>query len=314
MSNASHLIERAAARLAASGAVPGQLSPTSPGVIPGAIPGGGIPGSAPPGFGVEPLAGPSFQPLNGARPGVALELLQAAGLMTDGAGRSRISEELWLVQRQVLRTAFGTAGVAALVAETAASFPNLLLVTSARPGEGKSFAALNLAASIARQGDHPVLLIDTDVKDQSLTRLVGLQDSPGLLDLAADGTLDPTRLDQPTDIAGLSMLPIGHVRVRGADLLASRHVGRLLHGIARRQPERLVILDGAPCLATSDPAALAPLMGQILFVVEAERTQRPDVEAALDLIAECPAITLVLNKMQQAGGNAFGAYAPYYTS
>jgi protein-tyrosine kinase len=303
MPNAPHLIERAAARLAAAGAIPGQLSPISAGA-----------GRS---VGLEPLDAPPYQPpspSSPSRPAIARGLLEKAGLMTDQAGRSRISEELWLVQRQVLRTAFAPAG-ATLAAEPAGAFPNLLLVTSARPGEGKSFTALNLAASIARQGDHPVLLIDTDVKEHSLTRLLGLSEEPGLLDCAADDTLDAPRLDHPTEVNGLSVLPIGRGQhTKGSDLLASRHVGRLLNGIARRQTDRLVILDGAPCLATSDPAALAPLMGQIIFVVEAERTQRPHVEAALDLIGECPSITLVLNKMQQGGGNAFGAYAPYYTS
>ena len=235
--------------------------------------------------------------------------------MTDQAGRSRISEELWLVQRQILRTAFPPAGSIPPINGTGGAYSTLLMVTSARPGEGKSFTALNLAASIARQADHPVLLIDTDVKEHSLSRTLGLVEAPGLLDCAADGTLDPMRLEYPTEVGGLSVLPIGRgLHTRSSDLLASRHVGRLLNGMARRQPERLVILDGAPCLATSDPAALAPLMGQILFVVEAERTQKANVEAALDLIQDCPAITLVLNKMQQAAGNAFGAYAPYYTS
>ena len=312
MPNAPHLIERAAARLAASGAVPGQLSPAPP--VPGTIPGGDI---SPETLGAGPLGATAFASPHTApaRPMIAVALLEKAGLMTDEVGRSRISEELWLVQRQILRTAFTAAGSIPASAELAGAYPNLLMVTSAKPGEGKSFTALNLAASIARQGDHPVLLIDTDVKERSLSHTLGLAEAPGLLDCAANGTLDPVRLDYPTEVGGLSVLPIGQGHhTRGSDLLASRHVGRLLNGMARRQPERLVILDGAPCLATSDPAALAPLMGQILFVVEAERTQRSHVEAALDLIQECPAITLVLNKMQQAGGNAFGAYAPYYTS
>ena len=312
MPNAPHLIERAAARLAAAGAVPGQLSPAPP--IPVGAPGGGIGTDA---LAAASLGASAFPPPHSvsARETIGLALLQKAGLMMDEAGRSRISEELWLVQRQILRTAFTAAGSIPASAELAGAYPNLLMVTSARPGEGKSFTALNLAASIARQGDHPVLLVDTDVKEHSISHGLGLTEVAGLLDCAADGALDPTRLDLPTDVAGLSILPIGRGQhTRGSDLLASRHVGRLLNGMARRHPERLVILDGAPCLATSDPAALAPLMGQILFVVEAERTQRSHVEAALDLIQECPAITLVLNKMQQAGGNAFGAYAPYYTS
>lgn len=305
MANASHLIERAAARLAASGALPGRLFPVPPGVDAGAASLNGTRESAP------GVAAPAY-------PAIGLGPLQEAGLIGDQAGRSRISEELWLVQRQTLRAAFALVGsprdAHGAELEAAAAPPNLLLVTSARPGEGKSFTALNLAAGIARQGDHPVLLIDADVKARSLTDILGLRTAPGLLDAAADGGLDVAHLERPTEVERLSILPTGTVRARGSDLLASRHVGRLLHGVARRQPQRLVILDGAPCLATSDPAALAPLMGQIILVVEAERTQRAHVETALDLIQDCPAITLLLNKMRQGGGHAFGTYAPYYTS
>ncbi len=288
MSNESHLIERAAARLVS--AVPGAL--------------GSVPATAP-----GPLEASVSAPRDAARPpAVPLALLERAGLMAGTANRDRIAEELWLVQRQVLRAAFAPAGP-----ETGA-YPNLLMVTSPRAGEGKSFTALNLAASIARQGDHPVLLIDADAKAASLSELVALRQAPGLLDLAGEGSLDAARLEHPTALDRLSILPVGRVRARGSDLLASRHVAQLLHGLARRQSDRLVILDAPPCLVTSDPAALARIVGQIILVVEAERTQRAQVEAALDLIQDCPAINLVLNKMQHDGGHAFGAYAPYYTS
>ncbi len=292
MPNAPHLIERAAARLAAAGTLPGALA-------------------APPASG--DAAGlretPASAPRDGARQAlVPLALLKRAGLLADTANRGRSAEELRLIQRQILRTAFAPASP-----ETGAH-PNLLMVTSAAPKEGKSFTALNLAASIALQGDHPVLLIDADAKATSLSELVALSKAPGLLDLIAEEELDAVRLEHPTTLGRLSILPNGRARTHSSDLLASRHAAQLLHELARRRPDRLVILDAPPCLITSDPAALAPAMGQIILVVEAERTQRAQVEAALDLIQDCPAITLVLNKMQHDGSHAFGAYATYNAS
>ncbi|MBV9777894.1 MAG: hypothetical protein JO143_12680 [Acetobacteraceae bacterium] len=275
MANAPHLIERAAARLAAAGATQAALV-------------------APP-----PPLGAACPPV------VPRAALERAGLM---AGHGHAAEELWLIQRQILRAAFAPPG-----AEPAGQ-PNLFMVTSARPGEGKSFAALNLAASVALQGDHPVLLVDADAKDAALSAQIGLSEAPGLLDLAAEGGLDAGRLEHPTALGRLAILPLGRGRGRGADLLASRSVAQLLHGLARRQAERLVILDAPPCLASSDPAALAPVVGQVMVVVEAERTQRAEVEAALDLIQDCPAINLVLNKMRHGGGHAFGGHAPYVAS
>ncbi len=285
MPDAPHLIERAAARLASTGAIQG-----GPGAAPADADAAAFLGVAPPSHDATPL------------PVVPRAALERAGLI---AARGRAAEELWLIQRQVLRAAFRPADAGAP--------PNLLMVTSARAGEGKSFTALNLAASVALQGDHPALLIDADPKGESLSARVGLREAPGLLD-AAEGGFDARRLEHPTALGRLSILPVGQTRGRGADLLASRSVAQLLHGLARRPAERLVVLDAPPCLANSDPAALAPMAGQIILVVEAERTQRAEVEAALDLIQDCPAVTLVLNKMRHDGGHAFGAYAPYSAS
>ena len=73
-----------------------------------------------------------------------------------------------------------------------------------------------------------------------------------------------------TGIEKLSLLPIGKERGRSSELFASRDMSRLIH-VGRRYSDRMLILDTAPCLSTSDPAALAPIVGQVLFVVEAER-------------------------------------------
>src|SRR5579859_284215 len=240
------------------------------------------------------------------RPAVDLATLERAGLFDWTRGRSRISEEFRLAQRQLLRTAFSP--------PAEAGFSNLLLVTSARPGEGKSFTALNLACSVALQGDHRVLLIDSDAKRDSLCQALGLGDAPGILDLASDPTLDVSRLILHTEIEHLSILPVGQERGRSSELFASREMTQLVQRLGRRYSDRLVILDAAPCLSTSDPAALAPIVGQILFVVEAERTQRDEVEAALDLVQACPQIMMLLNKVQMSTRYTFGAYSNYYSS
>lgn len=288
MPSSGHLIERAAERLVRSGRVPGYPSPDR----------------AP----LKETASALKKEAPGApKPVIGMTQLLAAGLIGDNVARSRIAEELWLVQRQVLRTAFAGKKPELLTS-------NLLMVSSARPGEGKTFTALNLAASIARQGDHRVLLIDADIKQQSLSDQLGQRDVEGLLDLIGDVTLDPSETSVMTAIDNLCFLPIGCIRQRSSDLLSGKQAARLLQGLAQRERDRLVIVDLSPCLATSDAAAIAPIVGQILFIVEAERTQRREVESSLDLLQECPTITLLLNKMQQsAGARGFGAYSPYYS-
>ena len=240
-------------------------------------------------------------------PFVDMTSLFRAGMIDWNRVRSRVSEEFRLVQRQIVRTAFTAAG-----AEP--GFSNLLMITSSIPGEGKSFTSLNLAACIARQRDHHVLLIDIDSKRDSFCMALGLGDAPGLLDLAANPDLDASQVMAKTAIENLTVLPIGIERDLGPELFASKQMTKLIQAIGRRYADRLIVLDAPPTLSTSDPAALAPIVGQILFVVEAERTQREEVESSLDLLQACPTITLLLNKVQVQTRYTFGAYSTYYTS
>jgi receptor protein-tyrosine kinase len=260
-------------------------------------------------FAGSSLASRTADPAAGALQGpVSIDAvsLERAGMVDWSRTRTRISEEFRLVQRQILRSAFGPG------AEP--GFSNLLLVTSARPGEGKSFMSTNLAGSIARQGDHHVLLIDSDSKRDSICYSFGLSQARGLLDLAANPKLDPAPLIVKTPIERLSILPVGRERERSAELFSTKEMTRLIQSLGRRYADRLLILDAPPCLSTSDPAVLSQVVGQILFVVEADRTQRDEIEASLDLIQACPSITLVLNKQQISSRYTFGAYSSYYSS
>jgi protein-tyrosine kinase len=319
----SHLVERAAERLRQSGALEGSaaqlleperhrpLTAPVPPPPPRDEPPSRMADAAAPDVLVTDAPSHDMEELDEAlslppRPVIDLGGLARAGMFDWTHGRSRISEEFRLAQRQLLRTAFSPSAEAGL--------SNLLMVTSARPGEGKSFTALNLAGSVALQGDHHVLLIDSDAKRDSICQALSLADAPGLLDLAAEPGMDPNEVILRTEIENLSILPVGQERGRSSELFASREMTQLIQRLGRRYSDRLLILDAAPCLSTSDPAALAPLVGQILFVVEAERTQRDEVEAALDLIQACPLIMLLLNKVQMSTRYTFGAYSNYYSS
>lgn len=318
MPDTSHLIERAAARLREGGAAAGAGDDplaNRPPLLPGpaaadaGIAGGlsgrdsGGNGSAGDAWAEHGLAGAqggeAVPGLNGSRlpagPLLTMAQLAAGGLVTAGAARSIASEELWLVQRQILGVAFRkNLGHTAMPG-------NLVMVTSARPGEGKSFTALNLAASIARQGDHSVLLVDLDPKRSSLTSVFELSSLHGALDLAGGGATDLARAICGTELPGLSFLPVGQPAAGAADQLGRRQTWSLLQGLARQVPERLVILDTAPCLSLGDAPALSPIVGQIVFVVEAERTQKRDIESGLALLQECPNVAVLLNKSRRSG-------------
>jgi len=305
-----HLVERVAERLLRSGGLDasaaGLLStgrlpamPGAAGPVPPGLPGGDMRGLPP---GLAPV-GPA-----GSGPGyIDLVALERAGMVDWSRTRSRVSEEFRLIQRQLLTTAFSGPNAQP-------GFSNLVMVTSSRPGEGKSFMALNLAGSISRQGDHSVLLIDADSKRDSFCYPLGLADAPGLLDLAANPRLDAGHCIVKTPIERLSILPVGRERERGPELFSSKEMARLIQALGRRYSDRLVVLDAPPCLSTSDPALLASVVGQVVLVVEAERTQRDEIEAAVELVEECPHVMLVLNKQRSASRFHFGAYSSYYSS
>lgn len=234
---------------------------------------------------------------------LSVETLEGAGMIVSREQRDRIAEEFRIVSQQVL------AGVA--TSEETAPGRNLVMVTSARPGEGKSFAALNLAASLALGGERSVILVDADIRAGSLTTTLGLQAERGLLDLVAS----PAQLAEAaiirSRIHSLHVLPVGGGTDLSGRALISTHnsIADLLTSVARRLHESLFVVDAPACLSSSDPSALAAVAGQVLLVVEAERTQRREIEAALDLLDACANIRLLLNKVRVTTRDTFGIYS-----
>ena len=231
---------------------------------------------------------------------LAVETLEGAGMIPSREQRDRIGEEFRIVGQQVL------AGMATVEGPTAQR--NVVMLTSARGGEGKSFAALNLAANLALGHDRSIILVDADIGPGSLSKSLGLEAETGLLDLASS----PAQLGEAalvrSRIEALSVLPIGGgTDPSGRALISTHHpIAGLVATLARRFTQYLFVIDAPPCLSSSDPAALAAVAGQILLVVEAEKTRRGEIEAALDLIDACPNIKLLLNKIQLTTRDTFG--------
>ncbi len=231
---------------------------------------------------------------------LAVETLENAGMIPSREQRDRIGEEFRIVGQQVL------AGMVTVEGPTAQR--NVVMVTSARQGEGKSFAALNLAANLALGRDRSIVLVDADIGPASLSKRLGLEAETGLLDIVSS----PAQLGEAalvrSRIDALTVLPIGGgTDPAGRALISTHHpIAGLVATLARRFTEHLFVIDAPPCLTSSDPAALAAVAGQILMVVEAEKTRRSEIEAALDLIDACPNIKLLLNKIRLTTRDTFG--------
>ena len=255
--------------------------------------------------------------------GIVLDMaaLKRGGLALAGM-RSRTTEEYRITVGRILRALHAGRSGGAAAGPTQGNpgignpalnhqgIANLIMVTSARPGEGKSFSTLNIAASIAQNGLADVLLVDVDGKPRSLTSLLGLRERQGLLDLVGNAALRPEDLVVRTAIPGFAVLPLGLNRSATAEGGVTRAVIAAIERVRRRFPRHIVMLDTAPCLSTSDPSTLAPLVDQIVMIVEAGRTQRSELGAGLELVRACPNIVMVLNKVRLSHSHSFGSY--YY--
>lgn len=237
---------------------------------------------------------------------IAFEQLAQRGILSPLGEKTRTAEEFRMVKRRVLAGAFGRDG-------QQLERGNLVMVTSAKPREGKTFTAMNLAISIALEKDVHVLLVDADLVRPTVLRNFGITAERGLVELLEDPQMQVSEVMLRTNIDKLTLLPAGSFHHMAPELLASERMRALMDELATRYSDRIIIFDSPPLLATSEPTVLARQVGQIIFVVEAERTSEVGVRTALGLIADCPEVAMVLNKSRSVlGTHSFGSYYSYY--
>lgn len=220
---------------------------------------------------------------------IDLEALAAAGIVSPHAPRSQIADQFRVIKRPLINNAMGKG--ASVIAHG-----NLIMVTSALAGEGKTFTAINLAMSMATELDYTVMLVDADVARPSVMKVLGLSEGPGLLDLVLGESSDMSSMLLKTNIDKLTILPAGTPHARATELLASDAMIRLLDEMANRYPDRIIIFDSPPLLLTTEARALASHMGQVVVVVQAGRTLQSEVRHALATIEACPVKLMLLNQ------------------
>lgn len=214
--------------------------------------------------------------------------LHSLGMVTHIAPRSEIAESYRIIKRPLLMN---------MAREDASDTVNLIMVTSALQGEGKTFSAINLAMSIAMEEDKTVLFVDADVAKASAGTLLGVShDANGLIDVLENGDIDVGDVILPTNIRNLRVIPAGHIHERSTELLASDNMRLIMRELCQRYPDRVVIFDSPPLLLASEASVLANLMGQIVFVVAADETPQHAVTEALQRIGGDKIIGTVLNK------------------
>lgn len=213
-------------------------------------------------------------------------------------GDGRLKDELRRIKRPLLANVTGNRAKAPAHAER-------IVVTSAGPGEGKTFTALNLAMSLAREPDFEVVLVDGDIPKSSLTRALGLDDHPGLMDVLVDEKRLPSSVILRTDVPNLLVVPTGKHHPLTAELFGSRRMKDVLEAFGGRNRRRLVLFDSSPLLATSESPVLASYMGQVVVVVAASQTRKQALNASLESLHDAQFVGLVLNMSQLAASETY---------
>lgn len=239
---------------------------------------------------------------NSRRVDIDMAGIKTRGIVSPWDPRSQAADEFRIVKRPLIANAKGKG--AAPIANA-----NLIMITSALPGEGKTFTAINLAMSMAMEMDSTVLLVDADVARPSVLNILGLQPAKGLMDVLLNDSLDLGDVLLKTNVEKLTLLPSGTPHPRATELLASDAMNRLLDEMASRYSDRIIIFDSPPLLVATESPALATHMGQVVVVVEAEKTPHATIKEALSKVGDGPVKLMMLNKTKR--GSGAGAYGYY---
>ena len=189
----------------------------------------------------------------------------------------------------------------------------VIMITSALPGDGKTFTSINLALSMALERDISVLLVDCDVAKRHVSQILGMKEESGLLDALADDSLDVESLVVQTNMRGLSVLPAGRRVDSTAELLSSNRMRQIVTHLCERNPRQIMLLDSPPLLVTSEGRTLTKIAGQVVLVVRAGQTPRHAVSDAVALFDPQQAGGVILNQVAISVDEGYYGYGSYGT-
>jgi capsular exopolysaccharide synthesis family protein len=190
--------------------------------------------------------------------------------------------------------------------------PQVILMTSALPREGKTTAAVNLAVTLAQLGDK-TLLVDADLRKPGINRALSLVDGKhaGLSSyLAGVSSLDLITVPHPA-ISNLEAIPTGPIPPNPADLLSSRRLTELIAELRGRY--KFVVIDSPPIMAATDAVILSVLVDGVLLVVRSGETPKEAFTRTRDLLVgvKCHMLGVVLNAVDASSPDYYYSYRYY---
>jgi receptor protein-tyrosine kinase len=231
-------------------------------------------------------------------------VLRQNGMITPDNMASTISNEFRGIKRKLLQKVRDP--------KTRATVNNLIMLTSSLPGEGKTFSSTNLALSLAAERGLRVLLIDADIIRPSVGKMFISPPREGLVELLTGrvGHVSDV-VHQCVEAPNLSVIFAGDPRKGSPELISSNQMVTLCRDLSSRYPDRVVILDTPPVLASSEPAILAGYVHQLIMVVSADHADRHQLRKSLEAVSACQNVSLLFNKAPSWNEAEYTAYYGY---
>ena len=286
------LVEQAIARMRnqARAAAPKKLDAVSKPVAPPLI--------------VDQVPDPASRPAK--RMTLNMQALRARGYLPEAARDQQFADHYRRIKRPLVEKAMSE--VAAI------GEPRVIMVTSALPGDGKTFTSINLALSMALERDISVLLVDCDVAKRHVSDIVGMKEESGLLDALVDESVDVDSLVIQTNLSGLSILPAGRRVEATTEHLSSNRMRQIIANLCSHNPRRILLLDSPPLLITNEGRTLVKVAGQIVLVIRAGHTPRHAVQDAMGLFDAQQTGGIILNQVEASPIEGYYGYGSYGTN
>jgi succinoglycan biosynthesis transport protein ExoP len=226
--------------------------------------------SALPSLGMIPLGSRSTRELGGREKLALASSKEAVELVTKSRPRSQMAESYRALRTSLLLTFAGGP-------------PNVILITSALPEEGKTTTSVNSAIVLAQKGTR-VLLIDADLRRPSIHKTLGMGPKVGLSNVLTGAATLQEAIIPSTILPDLFILPAGTPPPNPAELLASTKMKNILAEL-RKQYDHIVI-DSPPTLSVTDAVVMSTDADAVVLVIRSGHTTKPALRRARDILLQ----------------------------
>lgn len=191
------------------------------------------------------------------------------------------------------------------------SGPKIFTISSGLKGEGKTVTSINLAIALAKDLNTKVLLIDADIRNGIVHKLLNINNKPGLSDILTN-KYDYSVGVHPTQIRNLYVIPRGELVEQPSELLGSRKMNIVLEQIKNESLD-YVIIDTPPVVSFTDATIIGAKTSGMLFVVQAQKTQVQIIKRAKDVMnrTHTKLLGFVLTQSEDCIEHFYGYYNYY---